>query len=122
MSFEFASWCGNAGLKESTIEILKENDLDNEGALSLLTPNDVATGQAKLLTKAVDSLRSGPIPAKAKEKAAENENKAPVTTKSLAKDSGLQQLLKKIEGVGSLDDPLFTLGAAETTIKSVKID
>ena len=35
-----------------------------------------------------------------------------MTTKSLANDEGLEELLKKIGGI-SLDDPLVTLGATE---------
>ena len=36
----------------------------------------------------------------------------PVTTKSLANDGGLEDLLKKIGGI-SMDDPLLKLGATE---------
>ena len=39
----------------------------------------------------------------------------PVTTKTLASDGGLEELLKKDRGV-SLNDPLVTLGATEQTL------
>ena len=34
----------------------------------------------------------------------------PVTTKSLAKDGNLEEILKKVEGVGSQEDSLLALG------------
>ena len=41
----------------------------------------------------------------------------PVTTaKSLVKDGGLDEILKKIEGIGALDDPLLALGATKSTM------
>ena len=37
----------------------------------------------------------------------------PVTTKSLAKDGGLEEIMKKIEGAGSLEDSLLALGSTD---------
>ena len=65
-------------------------------------------GQEKLLRKAIDGL----IP---RTTAVESEGK-PVTTKSLAQDGGLEELLKQIKGVGSLDYSLLTLGATGQTV------
>ena len=49
------------------------------------------------------------------------EQTAPVTTKSLATDGGLDEILKKIEGIG-LDDPLTTLGAMEPAYAPPRMD
>ena len=38
---------------------------------------------------------------------------APITTKTLAKDAGLDKILTKIDGFGSLEDSLLALGSTE---------
>ncbi|KAL9976854.1 hypothetical protein ACROYT_G014191 [Oculina patagonica] len=114
-SFDFKQWCQTFGLKEGTIEQLEKNDLDSQEALKLVNKDDVATldltlGQRKLLLQAVALLDSkGKSDESKKTKSSET---GPVTTKSLANDSGLEELLKKIGGI-SLDDTLVTLGATE---------
>ena len=77
----------------------------------MLTEADVSTldltfGQQELLGRAIYKLGSG-----SGDPPSKVENKIPVTTKSLAKNSGLDGILKKIEGMGSLDDSLLGLGA-----------
>ena len=111
--FDFKKWCSENGLKQSTMETLEKNDLDSEDALKLVHADDVATldltlGQRKLFMQAL-TLLNGTDPAhKPKEK--QSSESAPVTTKTLAHDGGLEDLLKKIGGI-SMDDPLVTLGA-----------
>ena len=39
-----------------------------------------------------------------------------VTAKSLVKDGGLDEILKKIEGIGPFDDPLLALRATKSTM------
>jgi len=105
----------DSGLKEGTIEQLKKNDLDSQEALKLVNSDDIGTldltlGQRKILLHALALLHS-------KEKSSTSEvtkssETVSVTTKSLANDEGLEELLKKIGGI-SLDDPLVTLGATE---------
>ena len=46
----------------------------------------------------------------------------PVASKSLAKEGGLDEILKKIEGIGSIDDPLLTLGVTDTSLPRVDND
>ena len=64
-------------------------------------------GHRKLLSKATGELqkdsKSGPA-------AVALLHSAAVTTKSLAKDGGLDEILKKIKGILSIDNPLLTLG------------
>ena len=68
---------------------------------------DLTLGQRKLPTKAIGEVqkdsKSGPI-------AATLLQSESVTTKSLAKDGGLEGILKKIEGTGSIDDPFADAG------------
>lgn len=42
----------------------------------------------------------------------------PITTKTLAKDAGLDEILKKIDGFGSLEDSLLILGSTETLLNA----
>jgi len=93
---------------------LEKNDLDSEDALKLVHTDDEATldltlGQRKLFMQALKLLH-GTDPAHKPERKHSSES-TPVTTKSLASDGGLEDLLKKIGGI-SMDDPLVTLGAA----------
>ena len=111
--FDFKKWCSENGLKQSTMETLEKNDLDSEDALKLVHADDVATldltlGQRKLFMQAL-TLLNGTDPAHKPEEKQSSES-APVTTKTLAHDGGLEDLLKKIGGI-SKDDPLVTLGA-----------
>ena len=111
--FDFKKWCSENGLKQSTVESLEKNDLDSEEALNLVQADDVATldltlGQRKLFMQAL-KLLSGTNPDQKPEEKHSSES-TPVTTKSLANDGGLEDLLKKIGGI-SMDDPLVTLGA-----------
>ena len=68
---------------------------------------DLTLGQRKLPTKAIGEVqkdsKSGPI-------AATLLQFESVTTKSLAKDGGLEGILKKIEGTGSIDDRFADAG------------
>lgn len=112
-SFDFNKWCSDNGLKESTIEALKKNDLDSQEALKLVQADDVGTldltlGQRKLFMQALKSLNGTDTAHKTEE--THSSEATPVTTKSLANDGGLEDLLKKIGGI-SMDDPLLTLGA-----------
>ena len=114
-SFDFKKWSSDHGLKQATTEELVKHDLDSQAALKLVHADDIATmelalGQRRLLLHAVEMLNGTPNESKpAKKKMSED---TPVTTKSLANDGGLEDLLKKIGGV-SLDDPFVTLGATE---------
>ncbi|KAL9962934.1 hypothetical protein ACROYT_G032089 [Oculina patagonica] len=117
--FDFQSWCETNGLKKETSELLTKQDLDTKEALALVTESDVASlemtlGQRKLLVKAITGLRKGSN--------ATLLDPDPVTTKSLAKDGGLDEILKKIEGIGAIDDPLLTLGATETPLPRLDND
>lgn len=112
-SFDFNAWSEKLALKEATVEALKKEDLDNEDSLKLLTAKDIedlglTVGQRRVLGAAVTRLQQG--------KQAPPEDmppSTPVTTKTLAKDGGLDEILKKIEGIGSLDDTLLALGSTE---------
>lgn len=97
--FEFSQWCESNGLSPKTASILKDQDLDVAEAAKLLSTNDIAElgltkGQTKLLTKAVNELKAPVQPGKLT---------APITTTSLAKDQGLDELLKKLDNGGGLD-------------------
>jgi len=112
-AFNFKKWCCENGLKQSTMETLEKNDLDSEDALKLVHADDVAMldltlGQRKLFILAL-TLLNGTDPAHKPEEKHSSES-TPVTTKTLAHDGGLEDLLKKIGGI-SMDDPLVTLGA-----------
>ena len=89
--FDFASWSKSNALKEATVETLKKEDLDREDALKLLTAKDVedlglTVGQKRLLAAALTTLQAPSV----KPDVAE-----PVITKSLAKDGGLDEILKR---------------------------
>ncbi|KAK3740278.1 hypothetical protein QZH41_000197 [Actinostola sp. cb2023] len=86
-------------------------------ALKLVAAEDIATleltlGQRKLLLQAVQGLSKTKNEEKEDNQIKSEDETTPVTTKTLAKDGGLEEILKKIEGI-SLDDPLYTLGATE---------
>ena len=49
-------------------------------------------------------------------------NLDPVNTKSLAKDGGLEEMLKEIEGIGATDDPLLTLGTTKSPLHRLDND
>ena len=76
-------------LKEATVQTLKKEDLDREEALKLLTAKDVedlglTVGQKRLLAAALKTLHTQTGGVDVPE---------PVTTKSLAKDGGLDEIL-----------------------------
>ena len=96
-TFDFKSWCEANQLKEATIEVLKKEDLDSEEALKLFTSIEAALRKLK---------QTGA------KKTTSDEN-TPVTTKTLAKDGGLEEILKKIEGAGTLEDSLLALGTTD---------
>lgn len=79
-----------------------------------ITNLEMTLGQRKLLVKAITELRKGSN--------VTTLDPDPVTTKSLAKDGGLDEILKKIEGIGGIDDPLLTLGATETPLPRLDND
>ena len=115
LSFDFKKWCSDNGLKESTIEILRNNDLDSQDALKLVRADDVGTldltlGQRRLFMQALNLLNGNDQEQKTEEK--HPSESTPVTTKSVANDGGLEDLLKKMGGI-SMDDPLLKLGATE---------
>ena len=114
-SFDFKRWCSDNGLKKRTIETLTNNDLDSHDALKLVHADDVGTldltlGQRRLFMQALNLLNGNDQDQKIKEK--HQSESTPVTTKSLANDDGLEDLLKKIGGF-SMDDPLLKLGVTE---------
>ncbi|KAK3739566.1 hypothetical protein QZH41_006376 [Actinostola sp. cb2023] len=116
-SFDFKSWCDGNGLKKATVNELEKNDLDSLEALKLVAAEDIATleltlGQRKLLLQAVQALSKTKNEEKEDNQIKSEDETTPVTTKTLTKDGGLEEILKKIEGI-SLDDPLYTLGATE---------
>ena len=102
---------------QKTIDELGKSYLDSQ-ALKLVHTDDIATldltlGQKKLRLHALVWLNSvEKIPKAGETKPIET---TPVTTKTLASDGGLEELLKKDRGV-SLNDPLVTLGATEQTL------
>ena len=82
--------CKTIQLKEATVETLKKGDLDSEEALKLLTSKDVeelglSVGRKRVLEAAVGNLRQ-----EAKVQTEPGDPSHPVTTKSLAKDYGLE--------------------------------
>ena len=100
--FDFAKWCEDNGLTKKTADTLKEQDLNVSEALSLLDKSDIddlglTKGQSKLLVKAVTALRSKRKPL------GNGGSTAPLTTTSLAKNPGLNELLTKLEDGGGLD-------------------
>ena len=88
-SFDFKKWCSDNGLKESTIETLRRNDLDSQDALKLVHADDVGTldltlGQRRLFMQALNLLNGNDQDQKTEEK--HPSQSTPVTTKSLAND------------------------------------
>ena len=69
---------------------------------------DLTLGQRKLFMQALKLLSNTDPDQKPGEK--HSGESTPITTKSLANDRGLKDLLKKIREI-SMDDPLLTLGA-----------
>ena len=110
--FEFAKWCEDNGLTKKTVDILKGQDLNVSEALSLLDKSDIdelglTKGQAKLLVKAVTALQPKGKPL------SNGGSTVPVTTTSLAKNQGLDELLKKLDDGGGLDALLACGGLDE---------
>ena len=64
-------------------------------------------GQKRIFEAALKKLKQ----TGAKEKM--SDESTPVTTKTLAKDGGLEEILKKIEGAGTLEDSLLALGTTD---------
>ena len=115
-SFNFDTWCTATKLTETSVDILKKEDLDTEEALQLLTPTDLeklglSIGQKRVLEAALKKWRKDvnekPSPGDA------TGASDPITTKSLASDGGLEEILKKIESAGSLDESLLALGSTD---------
>lgn len=111
--FDFQSWCDTNGLKKETAELLNKQVINTKDVLVLITESDVAKlemtlGQRKLLAKALGELQN--------DSSTTLIDPEPVTTKSLAKNGGLDEILKKIEGIVSIDDPLLTPGDTETPL------
>ena len=84
-----------------TADILKDQDLHVEEAIKLVTLDDIAElglkkGQNKLLSKAVSELKAPNLPPKLA-------GPKPITTTSLAKDQGLDEIFKKLDSGGGLD-------------------
>ena len=112
LTFDFKSWCETNQLKEATIEVLKKEDLDSEEALKLHTSNDsenlgLSVGQEPIFEAALRKLKYTGAKEKTKDES------TPVTTQTLAKDRGLEEILKKIEGAGTLEDSLLALGTTD---------
>ena len=101
-SFDFKKWCSDNELKESTIETLRNNDLDSADALKLVHADnvgmlDLTLGQRSLFMQALNLLNSNDQDYKTEEK--HPCKSTPLTTKSPANDGGLEDLLKKIGGI-----------------------
>ena len=112
VSFNFDAWCTATKLRETSVDILKKEDLDTEEALQLLAPTDLeklglSIGQKHALEAALKKLRKdvNEKPLLGDATGASN----PITTNSLARDGGLEEILKKIESAGSLDESLLAL-------------
>jgi len=91
---------------------LKKEDLDSQEALKLLTSNDtdalgLSLGQKRVFEAVLRRLKVTGVTESTTNKS------IPVTTKSLAKDGGLEEILKKIKGTGSLEDSLLALGTTD---------
>ena len=85
--------CDANGISSKTADIFKDQNLHVEEALKLVTLDDTAElgltkDQNKLLSKAVSKLKASDLPPKLAE---------PNTATSLAKDQGLDEILKKLE-------------------------
>ena len=100
--FSFNEWIESNHLKSETAEELKKQDFDGEEALRLLDSSDLAAleitrGQRKLLEKAIHDLTG------VSTKTTMKDHQQPITTSSLAKDTGLNSLLQQLETDGGLD-------------------
>ena len=101
---EFSTWGTANGLKKPTVETLPAQDLDTNGALLILLIEsgvaklDITLGKRNILAKAIDELRKDST----REPASIMPDPVTITTKSLAKDGGLEEILKKIEEIGSV--------------------
>ena len=108
-SFNFDTWCTATKLTETSVDILKKEDLDTEEALQQKL--GLSIGQKRVLEAALKKLRKDvnekPSPGDA------TGASDPITTKSLASDGGLEEILKKIESAGSLDESLLALGSTD---------
>ena len=114
-SFDFKTWCSDHALKQKMIDELGKCDLGSQEALKLVHVDDIATldltlGLKKLLLHNLEQLNGVEKVPKASEKRLIETT--PVTTKTLASNGGIEELLKKIAGV-SLHDPPVTRGATE---------
>lgn len=112
-SFDFNKWCTATQLKEANADALKKEHIDCEEALKLLTVKDVeelglSVGQERVLEAALKKLKLGE---QAKPELKDVTDL--ITTKSLAKNGGLEGILKKIEGAGSLEDSLLAIGSTD---------
>ena len=116
-SFNFDTRCTATKLTETSVDILKKEDFDTKEALQLLTLTDLeklglSIGQKRVLEAAMKKLRK-----EVKEKPSPFDatgTSYPVTSKSLASDGGMEEILKTIEtSVGSLDESLLALGSTE---------
>ena len=95
---------------------MQDQDLHVEEALKLLTQDDIAElgltkGQNKLLSKAVDGLRAPDLPPKLVDT-------KPITTTTLMKDQGLDEILKKLDDGGGLD-ALLSCGGLDDVKQSL---
>jgi len=98
---------------------LQTEDLDTKDALKLLQGDNLeklglTVGQKRGLEAALRKLKHE---TKVEGKLSDMTSSEPVTTKSLAKDGGLDEILKKIEGAGSLEDSLLALASTEPFMK-----
>ena len=109
-SFNFDMWCTATKLTETSLDILKKEDLDTKKALQLLTPMNLENlglgiGQKWVLEAALNKLQKDvnekPSPGDA------TGASDPITTNSLASNGGLEEILKKIWSAGSLDESLL---------------
>ena len=108
--FNFDMWCTATKLTETSVDILKKEDLDTRKALQLLTQMNLenlglSIGQKCVLEVALKKLQKDV-----------NEKPSPgdatgasdtITTKSLVSNGGLEEILKKVESAGSLDESLL---------------
>ena len=102
--------CTATKLTETSVDILKKEDLDTRKALQLLTQMNLenlglSIGQKCVLKAALKKLQTDV-----------NEKPSPgdatgasdtITTKSLVSNGGLEEILKKVESAGSLDESLL---------------
>ena len=117
-SFNFDTWCTATKRTETSVDILKTEDFDTEEALQLLTLTDLerlglSIGQKRVLEAAMKKLRKD-----VKEKPSLFDATGTsylVTSKSLASDGGMEEILETIESVGSLDDSLLALGSTDVS-------